>query len=88
MDALREEVGIHKCLMGRLVNSRLKLAGHVERMKEDRLPTRRERFDTIVPMVRLLYVLCVRTNTYVQISHRVAIILRIYIDFTYVFYHK
>ena len=40
--------------------------------------------DTIVSMVRILYV---RTNTYVQISHRVAIILRIYIDFTYVFYH-
>ena len=38
MDELREEVGIHKCLMGRLVKNRLKLAGHVERMKEDRLP--------------------------------------------------
>ena len=40
--------------------------------------------DAIVSMVRILYV---RTNTYVQISHRVAIILRIYIDFRYVFYH-
>ena len=38
MDELREEVGIQKCLMGRLVKSRLKWAGHVERMKEDRLP--------------------------------------------------
>ncbi len=38
MDELREEVGIQKCLMGRLVKSRMKLAGHVERMKEDRLP--------------------------------------------------
>ena len=38
MDELREEVGIQKCLMGRLVRSRLKWAGHVERMKEDRLP--------------------------------------------------
>ncbi len=34
--------------------------------------------DTIVSMVRILYV-C--TNTYVQISHRVAILLRIYVDF-------
>ena len=38
MDELIEEVGIQKCLMGRLVKSRMKLAGHVERMKEDRLP--------------------------------------------------
>ena len=39
MDELREEVGIQKCLMGRLVKSRLKWAGHVvERMKEDQLP--------------------------------------------------
>ena len=38
MDELREEVGIQKCLMGRLVKSRLKWAGHVEQMKEDRLP--------------------------------------------------
>ena len=38
MDELREKVGIQKCLMGRLVKSRMKWAGHVERMKEDRLP--------------------------------------------------
>ena len=38
MDELREEVGIQKCLMGRLVKSRMKWAGQVERMKEDRLP--------------------------------------------------
>ena len=38
MDELREEVGIQKCLMGRLVKSRLKSAGHVGRMEEDRLP--------------------------------------------------
>ena len=38
MDELREEVGIQMCLMGRLVKSRMKWAGHVERMKEDRLP--------------------------------------------------
>ena len=38
MDELREEVGIQKCVMGRLVKSRLKWAGHVERMKEGRLP--------------------------------------------------
>ena len=31
MDELREEVGIQKCLMGRLVKSRMKWAGHVER---------------------------------------------------------
>ena len=35
MDEPREEVGIQKCLMGRLVKSRMKWAG---RMKEDRLP--------------------------------------------------
>ena len=38
MDELREEVGIQKCLMGILVKSRMKWAGHVERKKEDRLP--------------------------------------------------
>ena len=38
MDELREEVDIRKCLMGRLVKSLMKWAGHVERMKEDRLP--------------------------------------------------
>ena len=38
MDELREEVGIQKCLMGRLVKSRMKWAGHVERFKDDRLP--------------------------------------------------
>ena len=38
MDELRKEVGIQKCLMGRLVKSRMKWAGHVERMKENRLP--------------------------------------------------
>ena len=38
MDEPREEVGIQKCLMGRLVKSRVKWSGHVERMKEDRLP--------------------------------------------------
>ena len=38
MDELREEVGIQKCLMGRLVKNQLKWAGHVERMKEGRLP--------------------------------------------------
>ena len=38
MDELIEEVGIQECLMGRLVKSRLKWAGHVERVKEDRLP--------------------------------------------------
>ena len=38
MDELREEVGIQKCLMGRLAKSRMKWAGYVERLKEDRLP--------------------------------------------------
>ena len=33
MDEPREEVGIQKCVMGRLVKSRLKWAGHVEQMK-------------------------------------------------------
>ena len=38
MGELREDVGIQKCLIGRLAKSRVKWAGHVERMKEDRLP--------------------------------------------------
>ena len=38
MDELREEVGIQTCLMVRLVKSRMKWTGHVERMKDDRLP--------------------------------------------------
>ena len=47
MDELREEVGIQKCLMGRLVKSRMKWAGHErmkeDRLKEDRLPMKEDR---------------------------------------------
>ena len=39
MDNLREELCIEKCLMGRLMNSRIKSwAGHVDRMNENRVP--------------------------------------------------
>ena len=38
MDDLREELGIEKCVMRRLVKSWVKWAGHVERMVEDRRP--------------------------------------------------
>ena len=34
MDHLREEWGIQKSLMGGIVKSRVKRAGHVERIKE------------------------------------------------------
>ena len=35
MDNLREELSIQTSLMGRLMNSRMKWAGHVERMNAD-----------------------------------------------------
>ena len=34
MDDLRDELSTQECLMGRLVKSRMKWAGHVERMNE------------------------------------------------------
>ena len=38
MDDLRVELSIQKCLMGRLVKTRMKCAGHAERLNEDLLP--------------------------------------------------
>ena len=40
MVELREETGVQRSLTERLVRSRLHLAGHVERMADDRLPKR------------------------------------------------
>ena len=40
MVELREETGVQRSLTERLVRSRLKWAGHVERMADDRLPKR------------------------------------------------
>ena len=41
MVELREETGVQRSLTERLVRSRLQWAGHVERMADERLPTRR-----------------------------------------------
>ena len=40
MKDLREEVGTKACIVGRIVNSRMKCTGHMVRMKEDKLPKR------------------------------------------------
>ena len=40
MVELREETGVQRSLTERLARSRLKWAGHVERMADDRLPKR------------------------------------------------
>ena len=40
VDELREEIGLRKSLRRRVVENRLKRAGHVERMAEDRLAKR------------------------------------------------
>ena len=42
MKDLREEVGTKACIVGRIVKSRMKWAGHMVRMKEDKLPKRAE----------------------------------------------
>ena len=39
---LREKVGTKACIVGRIVKSRMKWAGHMVRMKEDKLPKRAE----------------------------------------------
>ena len=38
MKDLREEVGTKACIVGRIVKSRLKWAGHMVRMNDDKLP--------------------------------------------------
>ena len=42
MKDLREEVGTKACIVGRIVKSRLKWAGYMVRMKEDKVPKRAE----------------------------------------------
>ena len=42
MKDLREEVGTKACIVGKIVKSRMKWAGHMVRMKEDKLPKRAE----------------------------------------------
>ena len=38
MKYLREEVGTKACIVGKIVKSRVKWAGHMVRMKDERLP--------------------------------------------------
>ncbi len=42
MKDLREEVGTKACIVGKIVKSRIKWAGHMVRMKDDKLPKRSE----------------------------------------------
>ena len=42
MKAIREEVGTKACIVGKIVKSRMKWAGHMVRMKDDKLPKRSE----------------------------------------------
>ena len=42
MKDLREEVGTKASIVGNIVTSRMKLAGHMVRMKDDKLPKRSE----------------------------------------------
>ena len=42
MKDLREEVGTKAGTVGKIVKSRMKLAGHMVRMKDDKLPKRSE----------------------------------------------
>ena len=42
MKYLREEVGTKACIVGKIVKSRMKWAGHMVRMKDDKLPKRSE----------------------------------------------
>lgn len=49
---LREEVGLDRTVTQRLVEKRLKWAGHVARMNEDRLAKRAERMDGTRPRGR------------------------------------
>ena len=38
MKDLREEIGTKACIVGKIVKSRIKWAGHVFRMNDDKLP--------------------------------------------------
>ena len=43
MKDLREEVGTKACIVGKIVKSRMKWAGHMVRMKDEKLPKRSEK---------------------------------------------
>ena len=49
MEDMREEVGSKGCIVGKLVKSRVKWAGHMVRMKYDKLPKRAETKSKKVP---------------------------------------
>ena len=42
MKDLREEVGTKACIVGKIVKSRMKCAGHMVRLNDDKLPKRAE----------------------------------------------
>ena len=42
MKDLREEVGTKACIVGKIVKSQMKWAGHMVRVKDDKLPKRSE----------------------------------------------
>ena len=48
MKDLREEVGTKVCIVGKIVKSRMKWAGHIVRMKDEKLPKRSETKSTMV----------------------------------------
>ena len=43
MKDLREELGTKACIVGKIVKSRMKWAGHMVRMKDDKLPKSRDK---------------------------------------------
>ena len=43
MKDIREEVGTKACIFGRIVKSRIKWAGHVVGMKDEKLPNEKIR---------------------------------------------
>ena len=43
MKDLREEVGTKACIVGKIVKSRMTWAGHMVRMKDDKLPKSRDK---------------------------------------------
>ena len=49
MKDLREEVVTKACIFGKIVMSRMKWAGHMIRMKDDKLPKRAEKRSKKVP---------------------------------------
>ena len=49
MEDMREEVGSKACIVGKIVKSRVKWAGHMVRMKDNKLPKRAETKSKKVP---------------------------------------